>query len=260
MPVGDKLAAERRKQGKSLADVSGATHIMRRLLESLEHGRFDEMPSAVYVRGYIQNYAKYLGMDPAPLLAEFQEDLGGKRPRDARLEDVPEASVVPMRDQLHHIPTRTWLMLVGGLVLIGLVLWAVGAVLGREASLPPIPPATTTETVEPTATAPGTTTDTVPGTSTAEPTTTGEAVPGAAFTLKVTVADGAASWLRVLVDGKKAYEGTLTGGTSKQWTVKTAAAVRVGKPGSVTVTRDGVPVSLKSVDGVAVATITASVE
>ncbi|MGB4592321.1 MAG: RodZ domain-containing protein [Coriobacteriia bacterium] len=260
MPVGEKLAAERRKQGKSLGDVSEATHIMRRLLESLENGRVDELPSAVYVRGYIQNYAKYLGMDQTPLLLEFEEDLGGKPPRDSRLEDVPEASVVPMRDQIHHIPTRTWLMLVAALVLIGLVLWAVGALLGQDKELPPIPPSTTTTTVEPTSTVPGTTTDTVPGTSTAQPAAPGQVDPAAAFTLKITVADGAASWVRVTIDGKKAYEGTLTGGTSKEWTVTSEASVRVGKPDAVTVTRDGAPVTLKSVDGVAVATITASAE
>lgn len=255
MPVGDKLAAERRKQGKSLKEVSAATHIMFRLLESLEGGRFDELPSAVYVRGYIQNYAQFLGMDSAPLLEEFQSDLGGRRPRDARLEDLPDTAVVPMRNQMHHIPTRTWLMLVGGLVVLGIALWAVGALTSRQTELPPIPPSSATSTAEPTAT-PGVTTETAeaPAASETAP------VPGAAFVLRVSVEPGSASWLRVVVDGKRAYEGTLTGGKSREWTVAHEASVRVGKPGSVTVTRDGVPVTLKSADGVAVATITASVD
>jgi transcriptional regulator with XRE-family HTH domain len=112
MPVGEKLAAERRKQGKSLNDVVAATNIMGRHLDSLENGRLDQMPTAVYVRGFIQGYAKYLGIPAAPLLAEYEADLGGKRPR-SRLEDVPERTVVPMRDQLHHIPGRTWLAILG---------------------------------------------------------------------------------------------------------------------------------------------------
>ncbi len=215
MPVGENLAAERRKQGKSLADVVGATNIMARHLDSLEHGRLDELPSAVYVRGFIQGYAKYLGIPVAPLLKEYEEDLGGGRPR-TRLEDVPERTVVPMRDQMHHIPTRTWLTIVAVVAVIGFILWLVGTFANKDTTPPPIPPAVTTATVEPTATAPGTTTDTVPGTGTVSPgdDTTSPAT-GDSFVLRVTVADGMASWLRVTVDGLKAYEGTLPAASTR---------------------------------------------
>ncbi|MCE5203818.1 MAG: RodZ domain-containing protein [Coriobacteriales bacterium] len=257
MPVGEKLAAERRKQGKTLVDVAAATHIMQRLLDALEHGRYEELPSPVYVRGYIQNYAHYLHIDPTPLLIEFQNDIGG-RTRDTRLDELPERTVVPMHDQMHHIPRRTWLVIASALIVIGLTLWAISALVPSGETLPPIPPVTT-GTVEPTAT-PGLTTSTAPAaTATPEPAAESTAtVPGEAFTLSVSVKEGAASWLRVIVDGKKAYEGTLTGGTSKEWTVNTEASVRVGKPGAVTVTKDGAPVALKNVGGVAVATITVS--
>jgi cytoskeletal protein RodZ len=259
MPVGEKLAAERRKQGKSLNDVVAATNIMGRHLDSLENGRLDQMPTAVYVRGFIQGYAKYLGIPAAPLLAEYEADLGGKRPR-SRLEDVPERTVVPMRDQLHHIPGRTWLAILGTVLVIGFVLWLVGTLGGKDTTPPPIPPATTSSTVEPTETAPGVTTDTVPGTGTVSPTDPASQTPGTAFVLRVTVADGMASWLRVTVDGLKAYEGTLAGGTYKEWTVTQNAEVRIGKATAVTVTRDGQPVQAKSVDGIAVATMSASDE
>ncbi len=254
MPVGEKLAAERRKQGRSLNDVVAATNIMARQIDSLEHDRYDELPTAVYVRGFIQNYAKYLGIPAAPLLAEYQEDLGGKTTR-SRLEDVPERTVVPMRDQLHHIPRATWLAVLGALAVIGLVLWLVGTFSNRETTPPPIPPVTATETVEPTDTVPGITTETVPGTGTIEPGSETSTAPGEAFVLTVAVKDGMASWLRVTVDGLKAYEGTLAGGTTKEWTVTKNAEVRIGKATAVTVTRDGQPVTTKSVDGIAVATM-----
>jgi len=259
MPAGEKLAAERRKQGRSLSDVVAATNIMARQLDSLEHGRLDELPNAVYVRGFIQNYAKYLGIPAEPLLAEYQEDLGGKRPR-ARLEDVPERTVVPMRDQLHHIPTRTWFAVLGALALVGMILWLVGTFSNRETTPPPIPPVTATETVEPTETAPGVTTDTVPGTGTVTPADETSTAPGDAFVLRVAVKDGMASWLRVTIDGLKAYEGTLAGGTTKEWTVTRDAEVRIGKATAVTVTRDGEPVTTKSVDGIAVATLSTTDE
>lgn len=263
MPVGDKLAAERRKQGKSINEVVAATNIMARLIDALENARYDELPSQAYVRGYIQSYAKFLGLEASPLLKEYEEDLGAGKPR-TRLEEVPERTVVPMRDQLHHIPTQALLTIVVALVAIGLVLWLVGSVLNRNDSPPPIPPATTTSTIEATETVPGVTTDTVPGTGTVDPTTdtSGTSIlpTGDAFVLKVSVADGAASWLRVTVDGLKAYEGTLAGGQAKEWTVTQNAEVRIGKPSEVTVTRDGVTVPSKSVDGIGVINLTTSGE
>ncbi|PKQ38738.1 MAG: hypothetical protein CVT59_01230 [Actinobacteria bacterium HGW-Actinobacteria-1] len=262
MPVGDKLAAERRKQGKSISEVVAATNIMARLIDALENSRYDELPSQAYVRGYIQSYAKYLGLDVPPLLKEYEEDLGAGKPR-TRLEEVPERTVVPMRDQLHHVPTRALITIVIALVAVGIVLWLVGSVLNRDDSPPPIPPEMTS-TVEATDTVPGVTTDTVPGTGTVDPATstsdTSAALTGDAFTLKVTVAEGAASWLRVTIDGLKAYEGTLAGGQTKEWTVTQNAEVRIGKPSEVTVTRDGTPVESKSVDGIGVITLTTSGE
>ena len=50
------------------------------------------------------------------------------------------------------------------------------------------------------------------------------------FTLTVTVAADGASWLRVTVDGKTAYEGVLTGGQSKEFEVTEKAKIRIGKP------------------------------
>ncbi len=258
MPVGETLAAERRKQGKSIPQVVAATNIMARLIEALEHGRYDELPSPAYVRGYIQSYAKYLGMQVAPLLAEYESDLGMGKPR-ARLEDVPERTVVPMRDQLHQIPSRTLAIIVLALAGVGLVLWLVGSVINRSDAPAPIPPETTTSaTTEPSATVPGITTDTVPGTGTAEPADSGTGATsptGDSFVLKVSVADGAASWLRVTVDGLKAYEGTLAGGQSKEWTVTKNAEVRIGKPSEVTVTRDGETVEPTPSNGIGIVTL-----
>ncbi len=61
MPVGEKLAALRRERGKTLPDLEDATKIMGRMLSALENDRWDELPDPVYVKGYIQNYAQYLG-------------------------------------------------------------------------------------------------------------------------------------------------------------------------------------------------------
>lgn len=257
MPVGETLAAERRKQHKSITEVVAATNIISRLINALEAGRYEELPQQAYVRGYIQSYAQFLGMPSAPLLKEYEADLGAGKPR-TRLEEVPERTVVPMRDQMHHIPMKTWLTIVIAIIGIGFVLWLVGTVINRSDAPLPIPPETSTSTIEPTESVPGVATDTVPasdtvgtGSSDIASSTVGDQ----AFALKVTVADGAASWLRVTVDGLKAYEGTLSGGQTKEWTVTKDAEVRIGKTDKVTVTRDGEVIAPKSVKGIGIVTL-----
>ena len=94
-----------------------------------------------------------------------------------------------------------------------------------------------------------------------ETATTPTDVPEGAFALTVSVAPGDSSWVRVLVDGLVAYEGTLPGGEPKSWTVGTSAVIRAGKPTAVTVTRDGSEVEFPpATDGIAEVTLSATEE
>jgi len=77
------------------------------------------------------------------------------------------------------------------------------------------------------------------------------------FTLKVTVDANGASWIRVTVDGLKAYEGSLAGGQSKQFEVTKNAEVRIGKPSLVTVYRDGDVVTVPPGAGIPTVKLTA---
>lgn len=263
MPVGEKLAAERRKQGRTLLEVEAATNIMRRLLELLEEGRYGDLPSPAYVRGYIQNYAHYLTMDAEPLLREFDLDVRAAKVHVPRLEDLPERPVIARRDQVHHIAPKAWTFLTLALLAVALVAWAVTAFLGGDDAPPPIPPATATSTIDATATAPGeaTSTTTASGTTNVDvPATGAEAQAGAPFILEVRVAASQASWVRVTVDGLIAYEGTLSAGQTKEWTVSETATVRTGKPEAVTVLRDGEPVEVPRSAGIGEITISAQPE
>ncbi len=239
MPVGDRLAALRRERGKTLSDVESATKIMGRMLTALENNRFDELPATVYVRGYIQNYAQYLGADPGPLLEEFAHDLGARTEHAAPLRNIPERTVVPHRLDVHAIPRQAWIAAAVAIPLMALVVWGASALLGRDETPPPIAPETT-RTVD--STAVGSTQDDQGAEA------SGESAAGA-FILKLEVIPGQSSWIQVRVDGLIAYEGTLPGGESKMWTVTDAATVRAGKPEAIILTRDGKSVAIPAADG-----------
>lgn len=252
MPVGKTLAAERRSQNKTLTEIQAQTRIMGRLLDALEHERWDELPAPVYVKGYIQNYAEVLGLDPAPLLDEYRRDRDAHTP--APVMHILDRAIVPHRREVHAVPRTVWIALAVIVPLIALVIWGIAALVGRDDSPPPIPPVTPSPSVDAT---------TLPGVPADEATVTTGTVSeglGDAFELVISVRAGESSWLSVTVDGLTAYEGTLPGGQEKTFSVSEEAIVRVGRPQSVSITRDGDPVDVPVGTGVAEVRLTAADE
>lgn len=234
--LGATLAAARRKAGRSLSEAETATRIRAKMLEALEREEWEALPSAAYVRGYIISYAKFLELDPAPLLKLYSDETGHKTTREQFRSPDP---VVPTRDRAHHIPWGTAAAIAGAVLVVVLVIWVIGRFTGGTEELQPLPNVPETTSTVPssgTTTAPTSEETVTPGTETTQ---TEAPAQGEPFKLKVKVASDGASWLRVTVDGLKAYEGTLAGGQSKEWDVQEEAVVRVGKPSSVTVYRNG---------------------
>lgn len=255
--VGEMLSAARRAQGKSLVEIEGATRIRAKLLEALERGDHEKLPNPAYVRGYIISIAKYLEINPGPLLAAYSQETGHKTARDQMR--LPQ-TVVPTRERQHAIPWKTALAIAGAIAFIAAGFWLLGRLTDDPQELPPVPNVPeSTQTAEASITPGAVGTETV--TTGAETTTTvptDEAASAEPFTLTVEVDSQAASWLRVTVDGLKAYEGTLAGGQSKEWQVTDSASVRIGKPSSVTVKRDGQPLEIPPAAETPVLTITST--
>ena len=76
--LGSRLREARERLGLDLDQVEAGTRIRRVFLEALEEERFDALPADVYARGFLQNYARFLGLDPTELLAAYRAAKGGK--------------------------------------------------------------------------------------------------------------------------------------------------------------------------------------
>ncbi|MGB5285508.1 MAG: helix-turn-helix domain-containing protein [Polyangiales bacterium] len=72
--IGDFLKTEREMRRLSIEEVSSTTRIPRRTLESLEEDRFEELPSGVFVRGFIKAYATAVDIDADEVLARFDSE------------------------------------------------------------------------------------------------------------------------------------------------------------------------------------------
>jgi cytoskeletal protein RodZ len=97
--LGDRLRQAREARGAPLHEVEWATKIKGAYLEALEEENFRLIPGAVYVRGFLRTYANYLGIDPEPLIDEYNQadETSGEiiSTRSAVLADKRQLVVTP---------------------------------------------------------------------------------------------------------------------------------------------------------------------
>jgi len=73
--TGPDLRRMREARGMSLRQIATVTKIGMRYLEYIEGDRFDFLPPAVYLRGFLQEYAKQLGLDPRGVAGAYMSRL-----------------------------------------------------------------------------------------------------------------------------------------------------------------------------------------
>ena len=85
----DRLAGARERKGVDLVRAERDTKIRVRYLSALETGDYRDLPGAVYTKGFLRNYAIYLGLDPEDVLRQWRRERGEAT--------APEAAIVPPR-------------------------------------------------------------------------------------------------------------------------------------------------------------------
>lgn len=93
--LGALLKAERERRGISVRDVMDATKISRRNVNALEEGNVSALPHPVYLKGYIKNYAKLVGLDAEALSAvvdsQCDEEFEHYLPQHDTVSEAPAA-------------------------------------------------------------------------------------------------------------------------------------------------------------------------
>jgi cytoskeletal protein RodZ len=79
-PVGEQLRGAREVKGVDLHRVERDTKIRIKYLEALESGDFGDLPGEVYARGFLRNYATYLGLDADDIVAGWRQEAGEPEP------------------------------------------------------------------------------------------------------------------------------------------------------------------------------------
>ena len=129
--IGQKLRRAREERAEGLSDVEAATKIRVKFLTAMEGDRWDELPAPAYARGFLDIYARHLGLDQQALLDEYSRTVEGERH-----DPVPGTAIKPgtLRQnrparRLPHvslgpvakIAAGVLALLVIGLVIVGLI-------------------------------------------------------------------------------------------------------------------------------------------
>ena len=96
--VGEMLYAARERKGVDLYRAERDTKIRLKYLEAMEDGAYDELPPPVYTKGFLRNYALYLGLPPDEVIARWREEALSERKTDkVVVAPPPRPLTVPRR-------------------------------------------------------------------------------------------------------------------------------------------------------------------
>jgi cytoskeletal protein RodZ len=71
-----RLVEARERKGVDLLRAERETKIRARYLAALEAGDYADLPGAVYTKGFLRNYALYLGLDPEDVTRQWKRERG----------------------------------------------------------------------------------------------------------------------------------------------------------------------------------------
>jgi cytoskeleton protein RodZ len=223
--IGETLRAARRQQGRTLAEAAAETRVRETYLAALEEEEFLRVGGDVYAKGFLRSYARYLGLDPEPLLETYRREY--EHPDESLHLSQATAPVAPpeRRPGLALVAAGAVILLIG-LAVIGL---RAGGNAAAPTEAPPPPPQPAAETPAPDP-------DPGPPVTEDEPDTELPALEGVEVELTVT---GSLSWVRVVVDGDVVLEGERANGFVEAFSGEEEVLVRVGDAASVQLVVNG---------------------
>lgn len=214
--IGETLRTAREEQGRTLEEASRDTRVRADYLRALEEDQFDGFGGDVYAKGFLSTYARYLKLDPGPLLERYRRFVKHDEYDTSALASGPVAALpsgsVP--------PWVAWALV--AVVILGGAMVVIGLFGGRT----PDPAGDQTAPPQPAASQPATQAPSEPAQPSPSPTPTYEGV-------NVVLAFEGTSWISVTVDGETVQEGTIQAGEVLEFQGDEEIRARLGNAGGV---------------------------
>jgi len=227
--IGDTLAQARRQADLTVTQVSQRTCIRETIIRGIERGDYSACGGDFYARGHIRSIARAVGVDPEPLVREYDQTQGAPQPITAA--DVFEPAT-PIKIRERRRPNWTAAMVVALAAVVGFVAYhEVSSHSGgthnaaSSVSAASHPRATPKASNSP-ATRPG-------------PTATPAVLPYANEVVISLKASQPCWVLLTTASGQQVYQGVVAAGTTMNWTERQAVTLKLGNPRGVTLTVNG---------------------
>ncbi|HEV7518215.1 MAG TPA: helix-turn-helix domain-containing protein [Thermoanaerobaculia bacterium] len=249
---GTWLRRQRELREISLRDVAERTKISLRYLEAMEEDRFDLLPAPVFAKGFLREYARYVGLSPDEVVNHWLAvQQAGERPEG----DEEEESAGSSRRRLSRV-----LLLLALLALAALVAFLVyrqqhpaaavpSAPVGAAPVLPAAPPPSSSQPAAVTSPRPeGASTTTAAALPAAPP--ANPAPPPAPETeappapLEVNLDFSRECWVEALIDGKKRIAEQRVAGEALRLPAEQTVQLTLGDAGAAEVQVNGTPLPL----------------
>lgn len=217
------LRSQRKIREVPLGEIADATKISIRYLEALEQDRFDVLPASVFAKGFLREYARFVGLDPDEVVNSYltaeRAALGAE---DGEVPKQPAPAATGRK--------TNWVLIVALVVALALIAFLIfwgGRQRQEEAVAPPIaapvlppaPPAPVEEVTEP------------------------------EVALTVTMDFTEDCWVETSVDGKRRISELRVQGESMRLEADQEVQLTLGNPNGVRVEVNGEPYPISAREG-----------
>jgi cytoskeletal protein RodZ len=220
--LGSTLRRKREEKKLSLEEVEVKTLIRLQYLQAIEAGKLDELPEPVYIQGFIRLYAEALGLNGTEMASSFP------------LASDPQPSIKPVGIDLPAARLNTTHLYLLYILVIGGTVCALSQMLSNSE----MPLSTSQRQTQPSISTAAKPNPIAPQQLEKVKPVSSQTNPASKVNkpVQIDVTLKAESWIRVIADGKKQFEGLLPQGTQRTWVAKEQLIVRVGNAGAVLVT------------------------
>jgi cytoskeletal protein RodZ len=251
---GEELRREREIRGISLKEIADATKISKRFLEAIERNDHRTLPAPVFTRGFVREYAKYLGLSSDEIVNRYNYAAAGddRIEKSAHLERLIAPPPPPVKEKPFRVSgIPPWYARVDRNVIVTAIIIVALAVLGywavrhkREVSVAAREEAQTVTTTTHAAPTPAATA----ATASTPPVTTSSAA--ADQTLHLVIEARARSWIVLEADGKTIFNDEMRTGDRAAYDAKEHFRFRtIGNAGGIALTLNDVALQPLGGDG-----------
>lgn len=244
--VGELLRDEREKKGLLIKEIENAISIRTLYINAIEEGNYKLVPGEVYLKGFIRNYANYLGLNGQEMVDLYRLSQKPTSPITPTIapENVDTPVIRSEQPPKNSNKYDRWLLIsLLAVCVAGSACWLLAS---------PKQVAEPKQTDIQAQTTPATVSQTLPVQSVVQttPTQTKPIVIIAKYTEQC--------WTSVTADGKNIYEGTPKTGDTITWEAQKNIAITAGNAGGIEIISNGQSVGKLGATGdVVVKTFTA---